>query len=184
MLFIRNVVFSCIISVLFFSCQSTKLLVSIDKSYKISNDDEITIGCVEVRSRGGDSFLGKNFRDALKFEFVSAGYKVTSESELNNAFLSSGIPYLRCLREGEIFALTQSSSFNFFIQSYIQEVKVGDLLREKLHTSIVLHLYTGNGGKQIGEIRFFSKGSTIESNLHLQEMIEMIVRGLKEKDAN
>lgn len=159
--------------------------MSIDRGYKISITDEVTVGCLEERSREGDSFLSRNFRDGLKFELVRAGYKVTSDGELNNAFLSSGIPYLRCLEENEIFALMASSSFDFFIQSYVQEVRVGDILNESLHTSVVLHLYVREGGgMQFGEVRYFGKGFSIKSNINLQRILEKIVQGLKGKDGS
>lgn len=157
------------------ACSSTMVTSYYDKATYRDPVKEVALGFIEVRNLDLNTFVKKNLHDSLKFELEKAKYKVNDSDTIAAARKASNIENEEMLTGPEIFRLSKTSSFDLYIQGYVQENKVGDALSEEAHTVIVLFLISRDG-KKAGEIRHFSKKKTVVSAENLQEMVQGIVQ--------
>lgn len=163
---------------LFTSCSSVTVTSYFDKNTHKDAVKEVALGFIEVRNLDLNTFVRKNLYDSIKFEMEKARFKVNDPETIKAARKASNIENDEMLSGAEIFRLSKTSSFDLYLQGYVQENKVGDALSEEAHSVIVLFLFSREGNKA-GEIRYFSKRKTVVSAENLQDMAQGIVSEFK-----
>lgn len=162
-------------SCLLLACSSVTVTSYYDKNTYKDPVKEVGLGFIEVRNLDLNTFVRKNLYDSIKFEMEKLRYRVNDPEAMKAARKASNIENEELLSGAEIFSLSKTSSFDLYLQGYVQENKVGDALSEEPHSVIVLFLFSRDG-KKAGEIRYFSKKKTVVSAENLQEMAQGIVQ--------
>lgn len=178
MLQIRKLYATIIVSAGLMSCGSVTVTSYYDKNAHKEPVKEVALGFIEVRNLDLNTFVRKNLYDSIKFELERAKIKVNDPETMKAARKASNIENDEMLSGAEVFRLSKTSSFDLYLQGYVQENKVGDALSEETHSVIVLFLFSRDG-KKAGEIRYFTKMRTVISAENLQEMAQGIVREFK-----
>lgn len=167
------------LSLLFFShCKSVKVISYVKDKKEIEKINTIAMGYIEIRNIEVSPYVRENFYNSILFELEKKGYKVISWNELQNSMNLSQIENNQYLTYEEIYRLTKTSSFDIFIQGYIQENVIEDSIYLEPHSTIVLFLHSRKNGKKIGEIRLFSRDKTIQSSENLHYLTEKAVKEL------
>lgn len=159
-------------------CGTVTVTSYYDKNAHKDPVKEIALGFIEVRNLDLNTFVRKNLYDSIKFEMEKAKIKVNDPETMKAARKASNIENDEMLSGADIFRLSKTSSFDLYLQGYVQENKVGDALSEEIHSVIVLFLFSREG-KKAGEIRYFTKKRTVISAENLQEMAQGIVQEFK-----
>lgn len=164
-----------------FFCSGTQLKVFYNNKEYTRVIKEVALGYIEIRNLEADPYIIKNFYDTLRFELERNGYKVSSQNAMKDSMKDAKVESNVTLQDSEIYRLTTTSGFDLYIQGYLQESVTGDVLNQKIDSSIVLFLHGRDEGKRVGEIRLFARNEPIKSNLNLQNMVTSIVQALKKE---
>lgn len=178
MLQIRTLFPKIMLAFLPVACSSVMVTSYYDKNNHKEPVKEVALGYIEVRNLDLNTFVRKNLYDSIKFEMEKNKIKVNDPETMKAARKASNIENDEMLSGAEVFRLSKTSSFDLYLQGYVQENKVGDALSEETHSVIVLFLFSREG-KKAGEIRYFTKKKTVISAENLQEMAQGIVQEFK-----